>query len=80
MAAYDFRSRFFDDGGVPRLFLYRENQTLTEVRSDQIVSVVPSNGGANAVIQISICAPDTVTSLTQGFAFESGNGVCVRFQ
>lgn len=80
LAAYDFRSRFFDDGGVPRLFLYRENQTLTEVRSDQIVSVVPSNGGANALIQISICAPDTVTTLTQGFAFESGNGVCVRFQ
>lgn len=40
----------------------------------------PLNGGANAVIQISICAPDTVTTLTQGFAFESGNGVCVRFQ
>lgn len=80
LVAYDFRSRFFEDGGVPRLFLYRDNQTLMDVLSDQVVSVVPSNGGANAVIQISICAPDTVTALTQGFAFEGGNGVCVRFQ
>lgn len=80
LEAYDFRSRFFDDGGVPRLFLFRENQTLTEVQQDQLVSVVPSNGGANAVIQLAICAPETVTTLTQGFAFESGNGVCVHFQ
>lgn len=79
LVAYDFRSRFFEDGGIPRLLLYRENTTLAEVRSDQVVSVTPSNSGANAVIEISICAPDSVTTITQGFAFEGGNGACVRF-
>lgn len=79
LEAYDFRRRF-EDGGVPRLFLYRENMTLTAVLPEQIVSVASTNDGANAVIQIAICAPDSVTSLTQGFAFEGGNGACVRFQ
>lgn len=78
LQAYDFRRRF-DDGGVPRLFIYRENTTLTAVLPEQIVSVSATNDGANAVIQIALCAPDSVTMLTQGFAFEGGNGACVRF-
>ncbi|MBL8934484.1 MAG: hypothetical protein JNM69_08015 [Archangium sp.] len=79
LEAYDFRRRF-EDGGVPRLFLYRDNATLSTVLPEQIVSVTPSNDGANAIIQVSICAPDTVSSLVQGFAFEGGNGACVQFQ
>jgi hypothetical protein len=79
LSAYDFQARFAD-GGFPRLFLYRENATLTEVRADQVPSVTPSNGGANVVLQVAVCVPDATAMLTQGFAFENGNGVCVTFR
>lgn len=80
LSAYDFMSRFLPDGGGPRLFLYRENATLTEVRAEQLVGSTPSNGGANTVLQVAVCAADGTAMLTQGFAFENGNGVCVTFR
>ncbi len=74
LVAYDFRSGFVD-GGYPRLFLYREGQTFGTVTSG--VSVAAANQGGTATLLISQCGPESVTSLTLGYAFENGNGVCV---
>ncbi|MBE2250015.1 MAG: hypothetical protein IAE78_10725 [Myxococcus sp.] len=76
LEAYDFNTRFAD-GGFPRLFVYREGQTLGTISSG--VTVTPSAQGANATLLISQCGPEAVTTLTLGYAFENGNGVCVRF-
>jgi hypothetical protein len=75
LTAYDFNSRFLPDGGYPRLFGYRENQTLTEIR-DAVIDTVSGSGG-NATLQVASCGSEAVTSLTVGYAFENGNGVCV---
>lgn len=77
LSAYDFNTRFVD-GGYPRLFVYRENQTLGEVRDNVIVT--PSANGGNATLEIASCGPESVTSLTLGYAFENGNGTCVVLQ
>ncbi len=74
LSAYDFNARFAD-GGYPKLFVYRENQTLGEVRDN--VTVAPSPNGGNATLQVASCGPESVTMLTLGYAFENGNGSCV---
>lgn len=79
VTAYDFMSRFAD-GGLPRLFLYRENMTLTEVQASQVLSVTPSNAGGVGTVELFVCAADATVMLTQGFAFEGGNGACVTFR
>lgn len=75
LTAYDFNGRFSPDGGYPKLFGYRENQTLTEIRDAVTTTVSPSGG--NATLQVASCGSDAVTSLTVGYAYENGNGVCV---
>jgi hypothetical protein len=63
------------DGGIPRLLVYRDNQTLGTVTGGVMVS--PANLGTTATVVISQCGPESVTALTVGYAFENGNGVCV---
>lgn len=74
LVAYDFQARFVD-GGFPRLYVYRDNQTLGTVTSG--VTVTPANQGGIGTLMISQCGPETVTALTLGYAFENGNGVCI---
>ncbi|MDP1824434.1 MAG: hypothetical protein Q8L48_14365 [Archangium sp.] len=74
LVAYDFQSRFVD-GGYPRLFLYREGQTFGTVSDG--VTVTSSNQGGVATLLVSQCGPESVASLTVGYAFENGNGVCI---
>jgi hypothetical protein len=74
LTAYDFQARFVD-GGYPRLFVYRDNQTLGTIMGG--VTVTPGNQGGTATLLISQCGPESVTSATVGYAFENGNGVCI---
>ena len=74
LTAYDFRSGFAD-GGFPRLFVYRDNQTLGTITNG--VTVTPANQGGTATLVISQCGPESVAALVVGYAFENGNGVCI---
>jgi hypothetical protein len=77
LTAYDFQTRFVD-GGYPRLFVYRDNQTLGTIMGGVIVT--PANQGGTATLVISQCGPESVTSAIVGYAFESGNGVCINLR
>lgn len=77
LKAYDFRDRFFDDGGLPVLHVYRENMTFAPVRDG--LSFTRENDGRTATLRFSTCG-SVRDSLRLGFAFVDGNGVCVEWR